>query len=553
MTTFSETTLPALIFSVPAGHPKGDVPALGRLTVTEAQGADQWWLTWGCETNDRYTHTDSSGSGALFYEAEGRTVQSAAAIASASGVNASPAGSTTNNIVRHTALTTDYVSLLSTQAAGGGAHLTHVGSFRVYVRARTSALVGLETVSVALEWGVGDFRSFARNDAQTIPATDLSNWRLLDLGIVTIPKVLTGTQRWEGRILAKTTITGTDLDLDCLMFVPVDVASGKASALARAAAPTAFTALDGFDQAAGALTGKTAPTGGVWVGAGDASPDWVVGTGGIYAGDTAEATRTVVSGSPDAASTGRWVTLDINQTGTYVRSDMAIGTSSGASGLQSRFGLIARYIDSSNWLGFLLIVPDPFTASPWYAFIKRVAGTLTTIAGSSSTSIAFLSFNTPVELAMTVDSGGKIAGYRDGTLVLSGQDSAVATGGALASGDVGLYSEVTTLPAASNIIHYAGSFSAATYTSDAAIFASQSLDIRHDGVIREDSTGTTWQNVSDYEGDLLKVPVTGREGRSVRFIVKASRNPPTLSDPNIDDISATLAVTPRYLSVPAPA
>jgi hypothetical protein len=35
--------------------------------------------------------------------------------------------------------------------------------------------------------------------------------------------------------------------------------------------------------------------------------------------------------------------------------------------------------------------------------------------------------------------------------------------------------------------------------------------------------------------------------------VKASRNvPPSAPDPAIDDINATLAVTPRYLSVPAP-
>jgi hypothetical protein len=102
--------------------------------------------------------------------------------------------------------------------------------------------------------------------------------------------------------------------------------------------------------------------------------------------------------------------------------------------------------------------------------------------------------------------------------------------------------------------HLADNLQASPITSDAAMFASQSLEIRHNGVIREDSGGTTWQQVSSYEGDFLRVPVTGREGRSIRYIVKACRNDPASGpDSGIDDISATLAVTPRYLSVPAPA
>ena len=36
--------------------------------------------------------------------------------------------------MRNTALTTSYLAILSTQATGGGAHLSHVGTFRVYAR-----------------------------------------------------------------------------------------------------------------------------------------------------------------------------------------------------------------------------------------------------------------------------------------------------------------------------------------------------------------------------------------------------------------------------------
>lgn len=88
-------------------------------------------------------------------------------------------------------------------------------------------------------------------------------------------------------------------------------------------------------------------------------------------------------------------------------------------------------------------------------------------------------------------------------------------------------------------------------TDDAAIFASQSLEIRHDRVIREDSGGTIWTPPSRYEGDYLTIPAAGREDRTARIIVKASRNDPDIgADSAIDDISGRLTVTPRYLHVP---
>ena len=86
---------------------------------------------------------------------------------------------------------------------------------------------------------------------------------------MTLQKVTAGTQRWEGRILAKSTVSGDDIDMDWLMLFPVDEGYGEVSAVARIVTPTAFSARDEFDQAAGNLTGKTAPVGGNWAGAGD--------------------------------------------------------------------------------------------------------------------------------------------------------------------------------------------------------------------------------------------------------------------------------------------
>src|SRR5439155_960330 len=85
----------------------------------------------------------------------------------------------------------------------------------------------------------------------------------------------------------------------------------------------------------------------------------------------------------------------------------------------------------------------------------------------------------------------------------------------------------------------ASNYAASTPTADAAIFASQSLEVRHDQVIRQDSAGTIWTAVSSNPGHYLKIPPAGREGRTVQIIIKACRNDPkTGPDSAIDDISA---------------
>lgn len=303
----TETTLPYV--SKTATGPAGDVPALGKLLIDEDQGADQWWLVWGIEDDSLYDVTASSA--ALFYQAESLTAQGGSStVAGPSG--ASGSGS---NVMRNTALTTNFISLLSTQATGGGAHLTHVGTFKVYARVQIPA-TNTGVTTVALEWGVGDFRKFTRNASVTLDATWEGTWRLLDLGLVLIPKVLTGTQRWEGRVLAKSTIVGDDIDVDYLLLIPTSAGWGTVNGVSQVATPTAFIARDEFDQASGNLTGKTAPVGGTWAGAGDASPDWAVDT---LSGKT-QARRFVTS---DSANTGRWVTLDVNQAGVFVQADVA--------------------------------------------------------------------------------------------------------------------------------------------------------------------------------------------------------------------------------------
>jgi hypothetical protein len=88
---------------------------------------------------------------------------------------------------------------------------------------------------------------------------------------------------------------------------------------------------------------------------------------------------------------------------------------------------------------------------------------------------------------------------------------------------------------------------------------SKSMQFRSDGIIRQDGTGTVWVPMVG-KGDLLKVPVAGVEQRTQRWIVKLCRGTPLgdggLANPNesgdagIDNLSAKLYYTPRWLMVP---
>lgn len=513
----TETTLPCLVFteaSVP-----GDVPALGRLVIDNDDASnDQWWVVSGIQSR----YYDAGASAALFYEAEGRTAMGG----SATAVGPSGASGAGSNVMRNTALATTYQAILSTQASGGGAHLSHIGTFRVFARFQAPTS-NTGTVTVGLEWGDGDFRRYTQNATTDLDPTWEGTWRLVDLGLVNIPKVVAGTQRWEGRILAKSTVAGDDIDVDWLMLVPTDEGSGEASAVNRLSTATSFTARDEFDQTSGNLTGKTLPVGGTWAGAGDAD-DFTINT-------TTHAARR------DAPGADTDYRFGLAGTGTLAGVAVSASVTASSATDGSASGVFCRYVDVNNFAGVLW----PANGQP--QFNKRLSGTVTTTITDGPT----LPVNGQGVVAMTIDAGGRWAVYaalNQGTprLVASGQDADFVTGGTLASGRYGIIDEDFT--GASNA-REVDNFAVWAPVADAAMFASQSLEIRYDRVVREDSSGTLWLTPSKYVGDYLRVPASGAEARTTRVIVKASRNiPGEGADSGTDDISARLFVTPRYLT-----
>jgi hypothetical protein len=520
----AETTLPHVVFTevdVP-----GDVPALGRLEITDASANDQAWAVWGLQSR----HYSSDVDAALFYEAEGRTALGTAAIATVTGAS----GGVSNNAVTEGDLTDSYVAMLSTQAVGGGNHLEHIGDFRVYARVYRP-VTNTGAVAVALEWSTGDFRKFTRNAAVSYAADEREGaFTIADLGTVSLPKALTGSQRWEGRIVAKSTIVGDDLSIDCLWLFPIAEGFGELSAVIQTPSPTSLNARDGFDQSAGSLSGKILPVGGTWATSGAATDFAVSGSSTV--------TRTATGGERLA------VAGTTNFTTVAVQADVTLASAAGSGTIAG--GLIARWTDSNN-LVFVRLGSGGGAVE--LTVFKRVGGVTENLPGGIYI-VPNLSFGTSYRVLLTITAAGDWSlwlGPAGGTIerVAFGQHSVLATGGTLATGEPGIYDLDS--GAGGTITRTYNNFAVWVPPLDAAIFASQSAQVRWDGTIREDSAGSFYVPVSKYEGDRLTVPPEGPEARTVRVITKASRNHPDIGiDTAIDDYTARLHVTPRYLAFP---
>jgi len=307
---------------------------------------------------------------------------------------------------------------------------------------------------------------------------------------------------------------------------------------------------DEFDRACGALSGKTAPVGGLWAGAGDAD-DFTVET----IGKTAQ--RTAVSDVD--ANTGRYAVSGVAPFAAQVvqvdlKHSAIFGISASGAPLAYQ-GVLARYTDVNNWL-MATYSPafESTTGATEDASVqvrKRVAGTVTTLANVDVTDSAYQSFHS---IRLTVDAAGRwqVWLWRVGAApvkVAGGSDSALATGGALASGKPGVYDAQTAGTA--NTRNY-DNFMSFVPTADAAVFAGQSLEVRHNDTIREDSTGTYWGRPQSYRGSRFFLPPAGDDDLTSRVVVMARRNNiEEMAEANVtDSTTVQIAYVPRWLVAP---
>ena len=550
-----ETALPVLVMTDPA--PSGDVPALGRLVVDNDSTHDQQTWIWGLQ--GRYY--SAAAEAELFYQAEKLTPLGAAEIKEAVS-GATPA--TGKDAIFYGALAPANVAFMSTMIATGSHDLSHVGSFRVFGRF-LRPLTNTGEVSVGLEWGQGDYRRKTLNDMKTWGANELEGeWVTVDLGLISLDQVTSGAQRWQGQILGKSTAPGDDIYCDCLFLFPIDEGYGELEVVNKAQSPTSLSIYEQFKHASGSLEAQTFEVGtGHWEGAGRTGANgWQTGTGesGGFASRSIGGDTDIYSGAFALASTTTYTAVAVH------------GTKHGFTSLPASFtegegltGLLARYTSLEKWL----------FAGLWIQRIKKIIGGLPVsvnviearVYKRTSTTIQLLqsvalgqvtsgTSNVYHDLELEVAANGGWTFRVDHQYTLSGQDPDLATGGALASGRVGMYDAYT---AASNIpvrgTGFGGAFDVFVPAgkTDAAIFASQSGQVRWDRVQREDEAGVVWVDRRDYKGDYLRVPAAQGGTRHNRVIVKLARGPiGSSADNSIDPLSARMYVTPRFLVVPEP-
>jgi hypothetical protein len=228
----------------------GDVPALGRLIITDTATQSRRHVEWGLEGPLTYNASTSllidsddmvtSGFGGT------ATTQSGAYDPNASG----------NSVIGITARTTP-------AAVAGTGNLSHIGAFRVIARVYSDA----STLETRLSWRESDGTLISNSWK---PHRGNSLWQELDLGSVSISAVLAGTQRWTGQFEMRTTSGTATARLDYAVLVPVSAGYGKARGT-YTYSPGVLSGLDDFSAITAALDADTADLGGTWATSGSAT------------------------------------------------------------------------------------------------------------------------------------------------------------------------------------------------------------------------------------------------------------------------------------------
>ena len=519
-----ETVLPDLIFT--DTNVRGDYPARTRIVVDEDDAEAQLGLLWAF----RCLHYSSASTAALAYQAEALTVLSG----SRTGVSGASGGT----VVAYNTIGAAWTPVINTNLQAG-TYLTHTGTYRVYARMYTSTDPATSQMLARFVWDVGDLTAPVENDPYAF--TQPIEYELCDLGEIRLDRVPSGTHRWQGQLqfMAEDATGSGSVGVDRLYFVPLDEGAGKliaSSALARGLA--AHVGRDEFSGAAGNLHSDVAAVGGAWSSTGIDAIDFTVET----TGHTAQ--RSEVSDAD--TNSGRYAI-----SGASVLAAQVVQIDFKATNLAANpailNGVVARYSSSTSWFR----AEHSFSAGDTqFRVSSNNAGAIKYHALLDVPAIVEGEWMT---IALMVDAAGNWyawffpAGSSPGDPVATGYDPLLATGGALDDGKPGFYDACTTSVASTR--NY-DNFAAWAPQPDAVMYASQSLELRTEGVFREDSAGAAYGPVAQVIGDLPRLPVSGPEGRTVQTFIKATRgNFDNLPDRGIDDISARVFYRPCWLFV----
>ncbi|MBA2712773.1 MAG: hypothetical protein H0U55_04350, partial [Rubrobacteraceae bacterium] len=506
------------ILTLTAANVPGTVPGLGRLVITDTASQNRSHIEIG---GDRYGYNASASMDIL-----GSSMTSLGGTLTGSG-----AGS-------YQSMTVGTAPVAICEAAS----LPHLGPHNVRAQVEwfsggTSVQVRAASRTVDGPWRYSPWRDVPVNVYGPYDA---------NLGPADFQTVKRGAQVSTIRIEAKGT-GGPLLRVYRINPIPTEVVYGLARGFTSTAPPTSFSVYDTFLQTAGNLdTPKVAPTGGNWAEANR------VGANGFQVETTGKtAQRTTVS---DAAITsGSFAYVGSSIAGTAMQATVKFGVL-GVVGYLGQFGILARYVDASNWLMLALQPNGNVLAASYLTVIKQ-----TTAAGAvnlmSQQSPEFGYPGTKHELKLEVDATGYWRAYWQPDpsgipiLIMDGYHADLVTGGTLASGKVGLYDAWASATA---LTRNYDDVQASTPVVDYPLYSGRSVMFAHDYAQREVAAGTNYSDVPSYRGRRLYIPPAGPGNLTTRLVVKDRRNDVDGGLPDSADSSrsAALYVVPRYLVAP---
>ncbi|MEA2190744.1 MAG: hypothetical protein QOI73_865 [Solirubrobacteraceae bacterium] len=503
---YDEVTSSEPVFSILLEDVPGHVDAEATVTVTDTAGQPRRHLEGGMGL-------------------DGTLLIDSAALDVTVGRFAATANSRTGNYATGTVRAT---LAPETQAICGTGALSHVGVYRP--KARVWASSG--DVRLRFAYRTGD-ASYSYTPWVTPPVED--DFCEVPLGVITIGKVTTGDQAWDGRIEAYSTI-GDTLDVDYLLILPAE-RSWSAAAVNSGAAGL----IGGRDDmsgrtAAATLGGTAAQIGGSWATSGS--------TTDFAAADAPGTDETVSRSAVSDSGTGRFAVLST----VYTDCDAQIAFSSTAATARAQ-GVIVRWTDANNYLRVVYDRQSRRTVGiqAIVAGVPIVLGTLMSVADASVAAGFANAFHT-VRVAVAASGQGTAYLMNAAGTVLKTKtfySAHLATGGALEDGKAGFIDYQSTVGA--NTRYYKG-FSASTPPAEPLIVnANRSIKIRHDSCERESIDGLTWGIVSPRGGRVF-VPCAGNAGRDTLLWGKLRRNNiDASSDAYIaDEAAMSVALRPRY-------
>lgn len=519
LTSTASSSTPQVTLEVP--NVTGDVPALGRLIVTDTATQARKDVEWGIE--GQFYNSGTS----LILDSDSMTVTGFAGTQTTS-TGAYDPNATGNNVIRVSAV------LSTPVAVCGTGNLSHIGVFRVWARVKFTT----EFQRVRFAWRDGE--GLYSTNAWAGPSTqNPSQWTECDLGLISLTEATLGTQRWDGRIEAMENPVSVPaaVDIDYLLFIPASEGYGRAKS-AYVYSPGVTVGYDLFTSttSGNALNARVATQGGTWATSGET-------TDFVFA-DQADGGETLGRTVGTDATTGRFAILgSTNYTDIEVSVQVVPGTLTVSTGT-IQHSIIARYTDASNYLLFRLVRTITYTR---LEILKRIAGVSTIVKYGPEIPISGIAYYT---LRLVALANGRAVGQLlspAGGLMseIETYDTVWATGGALATGKPGI-SDVNTT--GTSLARYYDTFVASTPQPDLpVIYSTRTIQFRHDGVTRTDSAGTVYGDPPSYKGTRFLVPVgTSRVAVAARRVERDT----SWVDNVADATQVQVGWTPRGLVVP---